>query len=49
VFAESSLKLDLSLTFVATALVGPCYDIFKSIQNQLQLWLTKRRSNVLTT
>jgi CHASE2 domain-containing sensor protein len=49
VFAQSNLKLDLSLTFAATALAGPCYDIFKSVQNQLQLWLTKRRANVLTT
>jgi CHASE2 domain-containing sensor protein len=49
VFAESSLKLDLSLTFVATALVGPCYDIFKSVQNQMELWLTKRKNKVLTT
>jgi CHASE2 domain-containing sensor protein len=49
VFAKSSLKLDLSLTFIATALVGPCYDIFKSIQNQIEKSLTKRRSNVLTS
>jgi CHASE2 domain-containing sensor protein len=49
VFAKSNLKLDLSLTFAATALVGPCYDIFKSFQNQLKIWLTKQKSRVLTS
>ena len=46
VFAKLSLKLDLSLTLLATALVGPCYDIFKSIQNEINSRLTKRRELV---
>ena len=41
VFAIYSFKLDLNLTLVATALVGPCYDIFKSIQNELLKRFTK--------
>lgn len=41
-----SIKLDLSLTMIATALVGPCYDILKSAQNELDNWLTKRRQKV---
>ncbi len=47
VFAKFSLKLDLSLTLLATALVGPCYDIFKSIQNEINSRLTKRREAAL--
>jgi CHASE2 domain-containing sensor protein len=35
-FAFWSLKLDLSLTLASTAFVGPCYDIFKSIENSLK-------------
>jgi CHASE2 domain-containing sensor protein len=35
-FAAWSLKLDLSITLAATAFVGPCYDIFKSIENSLK-------------
>jgi CHASE2 domain-containing sensor protein len=35
-FASWNLKLDLSLTLAATAFVGPCYDIFKSIENSLK-------------
>ncbi|NOS93757.1 MAG: CHASE2 domain-containing protein [Cyclobacteriaceae bacterium] len=45
-FASFSIKLDLSLTLIATALVGPCYDILKSVQNELDNWLTKRRQKV---
>jgi CHASE2 domain-containing sensor protein len=41
VFAIYNFKLDLNLTLAATALVGPCYDIFKSIQNELLKRFTK--------
>jgi CHASE2 domain-containing sensor protein len=41
VFEAYSFKLDLNLTLVVTALVGPCYDIFKSIQNELVKRFTK--------
>lgn len=41
VFAIYNFKLDLNLTLAATALVGPCYDIFKSIQNELLRRFTK--------
>ncbi|MBX7127150.1 MAG: CHASE2 domain-containing protein [Cyclobacteriaceae bacterium] len=47
-FSGINLKLDLTLTFAATALVGPCYDIYKSIQNEVLHRLTKRREKVLT-
>jgi len=47
-FAGYSFKLDLSLALAAAALVGPGYDIFKSMQKQVDLWLTKRRDRVLT-
>lgn len=43
VFANFSLKLDLTLTLGVSALVGPCYDIFKSVQNEIQNRLTKRK------
>jgi CHASE2 domain-containing sensor protein len=45
-FAYLNLKLDLSITLAATALVGPCYDILKSIQNEISHRLTKRRQKV---
>jgi len=48
-FAKFSFKLDLSLALAAAALVGPGYDIFKSMQKQLQKWLTKREEQVLTS
>jgi CHASE2 domain-containing sensor protein len=41
VFAIFNMKLDLKLTLAATALVGPCYDIFKSVQNELIKRFTK--------
>ncbi len=46
VFANFSLKLDLSLTLAVSALVGPAYDIFKSFQNEINIRLTKRRQAV---
>ncbi len=47
-FANYNVKLQLDLTIATTALVGPCYDIFKSVQNELKKQLTKRRARVLT-
>ncbi len=35
-FAAWSLKLDLAITLASTAFVGPCYDIFKSVENSLK-------------
>lgn len=46
VFEIFSFKLDLSITLGVSALVGPCYDIFKSVQNEIQNRLTKRRELV---
>ncbi len=46
-FAIRSLKLDLSLTLAVTALVGPCYDIFKSLQNEYIKRFTKPKIEVL--
>jgi len=48
-FASFTFKLDLSLTIGVSALVGPCYDIFKSFQNEIDRRLTKRREQVLTS
>jgi CHASE2 domain-containing sensor protein len=47
VFADYSMKLELDLTIGIIALVGPCYDIFKSVQNEINKQLTKRRQRVL--
>ncbi|MDZ4715293.1 MAG: CHASE2 domain-containing protein [Cytophagales bacterium] len=48
-FAAWSLKLELSVAIGVSALVGPCYDIFKSLQSELIKRLTKRKSQVLTS
>ena len=47
-FASWNLKLDLTIAIGVSALVGPCYDIFKSFQNEINRRLTKRREQVLT-
>lgn len=47
VFASYSIKLELDLSIAILALVGPCYDIFKSLQNEVTKRLTKRRAHVL--
>jgi CHASE2 domain-containing sensor protein len=47
IFALYSIKLELDLTIAIIALVGPCYDIFKSVQNEINKQLTKRRQRVL--
>lgn len=46
-FDAFSLKLDLSLTLAVTALVGPCYDIVKSFQNEFKKRFTKPKIEVL--
>jgi CHASE2 domain-containing sensor protein len=46
-FADYNIKLELDLTITIIALVGPCYDIFKSVQNEINKQLTKRRQRVL--
>ena len=47
-FTWWNLKLDLSTAIGVSALVGPCYDIFKSFQNEINRRLTKKREKVLT-
>jgi len=47
-FAWFNFKLDLSLAMGVSALIGPCYDIFKSVQNEILARLTRRRERVLT-
>ncbi len=46
-FKWSSMKLDLSLSLAASALVGPAYDIYKGFENQITAWLTKKPKEVL--
>lgn len=46
-YAGYSFKLDLSITLGVAALVGPCYDIFKSVQNELIRRFTKPKEVVL--
>ena len=48
-FTWWNLKLDLSIAIGVSALVGPAYDIFKSIQLEINKRLTKRKSEVLTS
>jgi CHASE2 domain-containing sensor protein len=48
-FSLFDLKLELSLTIGALALIGPCFDIFKSIENIFGRSLTTKRRAVLTT
>lgn len=47
-FALWSVKLDLTVAIGVSALVGPAYDVFKSIQNQIQARLTKAKPPVST-
>jgi hypothetical protein len=47
-FAYFSLKLELSLTIGALALIGPCFDIYKGVENILIKRLTPRPTEVLT-
>ncbi|HYC85310.1 MAG TPA: CHASE2 domain-containing protein [Chryseosolibacter sp.] len=48
-FQHFSLKLELSTTMAALALVGPCFDICKSIENSFSRSLTTSDTDVLTT
>jgi len=48
-FNAWSLKLELGIALGATALVGPCYDIFKSLQNEYNKRFTKRVQPVSTS
>ncbi|HZY81653.1 MAG TPA: CHASE2 domain-containing protein [Cyclobacteriaceae bacterium] len=41
-----SLKLELSVALGVSALVGPCYDIFKSLQNEYNKRFTKTQEAV---
>lgn len=47
-FASFTIKLDLSLSLVVIALVGPCYDILKPVQTIIETRLTKRADRVLS-
>jgi CHASE2 domain-containing sensor protein len=51
-FAFWSFVLELTFTLAASALVGPCYDIYKGFQNQINIWrhkqITKTESEVLS-
>ncbi|MGC4021555.1 MAG: CHASE2 domain-containing protein [Cyclobacteriaceae bacterium] len=47
-FAEYTVKLDLSLSMGVCALVGPCYDFLKPIQNIIEARITKRRERLLS-
>lgn len=47
-FAWFNLMLELSLALGVTALVGPCYDIFKSLQNEYNRRMSKRRQAEFT-
>jgi CHASE2 domain-containing sensor protein len=47
-FEMFSLKLELSLTMAALALIGPCFDIYKGIENILISRLTPKPEEVLT-
>jgi CHASE2 domain-containing sensor protein len=47
-FSLWNLKLDLSIAIGVSALVGPAYDIFKSVQNEINRRLTIRREKVST-
>jgi CHASE2 domain-containing sensor protein len=48
-FSKFSIKLEFSLTLVVLALIGPCFDIYKSLENTLIKSLTSRLRRVLTT
>ena len=46
-FTWWNLKLDLAVAIGVSALVGPCYDIYKSFQIEINKRLTKRKEQVL--
>ncbi|MBI3481514.1 MAG: hypothetical protein HY015_00785 [Bacteroidetes bacterium] len=47
-FVTFAVKLDLTIAMAVTALVGPCYDLLKPLQNLIETRLTKRKLEVLT-
>jgi len=47
-FATYTYKLDLTIVMAVCALVGPCYDLLKPLQNIIEKWLTRRRERVLS-
>jgi CHASE2 domain-containing sensor protein len=49
VFDSYNVKLDLTLTIGVLAAIGPCFDIYKSLENVVVDRLTRRRKQVLTT
>jgi hypothetical protein len=48
IFLISNMKLDLTLSMAVIALVGPCYDILKPVQNIIETRLTRRKERVLS-
>lgn len=46
-FAYANLMLDLGVAIGVTAVVGPCYDIFKSLQNEYNRRFLKRQQQSL--
>jgi CHASE2 domain-containing sensor protein len=48
VFHLFSIKMDLTLTMAALALVGPCFDVYKGIENKYLIRLTPKPEEVLT-
>jgi CHASE2 domain-containing sensor protein len=48
-FTFFNIKLELTLTIGVLALIGPCFDICKSIENILVKRLTPKTEDVLTT
>ncbi|HEY0741582.1 MAG TPA: CHASE2 domain-containing protein [Chryseosolibacter sp.] len=49
VFRYFDLKLDLTMTIGALALIGPCFDIYKGVENIIVKRLTPAQQPVLTT
>jgi CHASE2 domain-containing sensor protein len=49
VFAYFNLKLELAMSLASVALIGPCFDIYKSLENTVMRALTSRKQAVLTT
>lgn len=47
-FVWFQFKLELSIAMGISALVGPCYDLMKSLENEISTRLTKRRERVST-
>jgi len=48
-FMYFDIKLELSMTMAALALIGPCFDIYKGVENSLRERFTRPAPKVLTT